>query len=488
MNLSALLKSRCGFDSFRPGQEKAVRAVLDGHDVICVLPTGGGKSVCYQIPAMLLPGVTLVVSPLISLMKDQVTALTEKGVPAAFLSSVLTPGDTSDTLDNIRRGAYKLLYVAPERLTLPAFREALSAVSVSLVAVDEAHCVSQWGHDFRPSYLQISPFVSSLSTRPVVGAFTATATPQVAADITNQLGLCAPVSVRTGFDRPNLRIGVDRPGDKTGALIAYLKKHIGASGIIYCMTRRHTDELCAELNRRGFPAARYHAGMSSEERLRSQTGFLDGASPIMVATNAFGMGIDKPDIAFVIHYDLPLSLEGYWQEAGRAGRDGRQADCILYFDSADISSALRLIDHGGQNEAVPPSEARTIRERKHERLRAMVAYARTANCLRGEILRYFGDIPAKNCGNCSNCIKTLPLGDGSTKPDPKLRHKLMYLRMRIAVENHIDSPKVFSDGVIDELCVRRPRSAAGLREIQGLCEDDIVRYGDSILAVIRAFV
>lgn len=327
MDKYTVLKHHFGYASFRGGQERLIDAVLDGRDVLGIMPTGGGKSLCYQIPALLLPGMTVVVSPLISLMKDQVMALKNAGVAAAYVNSSLTGEQLARVYDNIRRGVYKLLYIAPERLQSDGFSELARRLPIALLAVDEAHCISQWGNDFRPSYLRIADFIRGLSTRPVVAAFTATATEQVRRDIEEKLEMHAPLRVVTGFDRPNLRFEVLRPRQRPAALLELVEERRGKSGIIYCLTRSNVEKVCALLRAHGIPATRYHAGLSDAERQRNQEDFVYDRCPVIAATNAFGMGIDKSNVSYVIHYNMPMSLEAYYQEAGRAGRDGAPAEC-----------------------------------------------------------------------------------------------------------------------------------------------------------------
>ena len=394
MDKYSALKQYFGHTAFRPGQETLVDAVLGGRDVLGIMPTGGGKSLCYQIPALLLPGLTLVISPLISLMQDQVAALCAAGVPAAFLNSSQSMEGSREVWIGIRRHAYRLLYVAPERLENPRFVELAGEQDISLVAVDEAHCISQWGQDFRPSYLKIAGFAASLPKRPVIAAYTATATARVQEDIAVQLGLRDPVRVATGFDRPNLYFDVCRPGrKKLPVLLALLSERPNRSGIIYCSTRAAVERVYAALVKEGIPAARYHAGLSEEERRESQDDFQFDRKPVMVATNAFGMGIDKSNVSFVIHYNMPKNLESYYQEAGRAGRDGEPADCLLLYSPGDIATAKILLSH---NEQGPdPQEL--------ARLDAMIAYCKTSKCLRGRILDYFGQPHPASCGNCGSC-------------------------------------------------------------------------------------
>ena len=405
MDEREVLKRYFGYDAFRPGQGEVVRALLEGRDALCVMPTGAGKSLCYQVPALLLKGVTLVVSPLISLMKDQVAALNQAGVRAAYLNSSLTPRQFALALENARQGLYRVIYVAPERLETPAFQDLCREIAVPLVAVDEAHCVSQWGQDFRPSYLRIRDFVESLPARPVLGAFTATATPEVRDDIRDLLGLQDPFCVATGFDRPNLRFAVENvpQREKTNALLRLLREQKGRSGIVYCLARRTVEEVCEALRARGIAATRYHAGLSDAERRQNQDDFLYDRAEVMVATNAFGMGIDKSNVAFVIHYNMPKNLESYYQEAGRAGRDGSNAVCTLLYSGQDVKRNAFLIEKEEENPLLTEEQARAVREGLREGLRRMARYCTTGDCLRGYILRYFGEKAGERCGNCSNC-------------------------------------------------------------------------------------
>lgn len=404
MDQHSALYKYFGHTAFRPGQETLVNAILAGRDAMGIMPTGGGKSLCYQIPALLLPGVTLVISPLISLMKDQVAALQGNGVDAAFLNSSLSPEEFQTTCREIRRSGCKLVYIAPERLENKGFLELIRELDIALVAVDEAHCISQWGQDFRPSYLRISHFVENLPRRPVLAAFTATATQEVRGDIVRLLGLNEPTVVVTGFDRPNLFFDVRRPMHKLTALRAVLEKCSGQSGIIYCATRSGVGKVCDMLNAEGFSATRYHAGLSDEERQKNQADFQFDQKLIMVATNAFGMGIDKSNVSFVIHYNMPKSLEAYYQEAGRAGRDGAPAQCVLLYSPGDVQTAKFLVEHSAVgNENVDPESLALIREQDHRRLSSMVGYCKTSGCLRNYILNYFGQKTSSACGNCGNC-------------------------------------------------------------------------------------
>ena len=396
------LKYYFGHSQFRQGQEALINAILSGRDVLGIMPTGGGKSLCYQIPALVLEGVTVVISPLISLMKDQVAALSEAGIQAAYLNSTLTPQQMQLVYQRTREGAYQLLYVAPERLDTAEFSALVEQISVPLVAVDEAHCISQWGQDFRPSYLNIAAFVQRLPRRPVVAAFTATATGEVQADIVRLLELREPLRMVTGFDRPNLFFDVRRPKQKTPVLLRLIQERQDKSGIVYCATRSAVERLCKSLCAKGIAATRYHAGLDEEERRQNQDDFQFDRKTVMVATNAFGMGIDKSNVGFVIHYHMPKSLEAYCQEAGRAGRDGEPADCILLYSNGDVETAKYLIENSG-NDLLSQEEQDDIRQRDYDRLNAMIGYCKTTRCYRSYILSYFGQNAPASCGNCGNC-------------------------------------------------------------------------------------
>ena len=404
MTKEEALKTYFGYDAFRGGQEAVIDALLSGRDVMAVMPTGAGKSVCYQVPALLLPGITIVVSPLVSLMRDQVTALVQMGVPAAYLNSSLTFRQYLLALDRAKAGRYKIIYVAPERLETEGFRSFAETADISLVAVDEAHCISQWGQDFRPSYLNIPAFVNSLPKRPPVGAFTATATPDVRGDILKLLKLKAPLSVTTGFDRENLYFEVQQPSGKRAALLELVRSRPGKCGIVYCATRKTVEEVCGFLQDEGIAATRYHAGLEAEERLKNQEDFLYDRAAVMVATNAFGMGIDKSDVRYVIHYNMPKDMESYYQEAGRAGRDGAPSSCILLYSGQDVRTAQFLIEHSEPREELDAVTAAQLRERDRERLRQMEGYCRTRRCLRQYILQYFGESAPDYCGTCYNCL------------------------------------------------------------------------------------
>ncbi|WP_244387082.1 DNA helicase RecQ [Raoultibacter timonensis] len=402
------LKDYFGHADFRANQRELIEQVLDDRDVLAVMPTGAGKSLVYQVPAIVSEGLAIVVSPLISLMKDQVNALTQAGVRAAFLNSSISPAEQAEVLEYAASGSCKLLYVAPERLDAPRFLSLCKTTKISLVAVDEAHCVSQWGQDFRPSYLGIAAFIGSLPNRPPVCALTATATPEVQKDIAHALGLIDPFSLVSGFDRPNLYFGVERPDPKAkrACLLRLVRERSGQAGIVYCSTRQAVEDVCDLLCEGGFEATRYHAGLSAAERHANQEDFLFDRKPLMVATNAFGMGIDKSNVSFVIHYNMPSDVESYYQEAGRAGRDGSPADCILIYNKKDVQTCQFLIDKGYEQRQSEGDEERshTLYERDCERLRQMVFYSTSTDCLRSFILRYFGQTEAPfRCEHCSNC-------------------------------------------------------------------------------------
>ena len=405
MSPQEILKQYFGYDDFRPGQQVIIDAIMDGRDALAVMPTGAGKSICYQVPAMLLPGVTLVISPLISLMQDQVKALNAAGIHASYINSSLSENQISRALGLAAMGAYKIMYVAPERLTSHAFLQFASIADISMVTVDEAHCISQWGQDFRPSYLKIIDFIRTLSKRPILSAFTATATEEVKEDIRCILGLQNPEMLVTGFDRPNLYFEVDRVRKKDDYVLNYLREHPKDSGIIYCATRKNVDNLFELLFKSGISVTRYHAGMASEERKYNQDNFVYDRTTVMVATNAFGMGIDKSNVRFVIHYNMPQSMENYYQEAGRAGRDGEDSRCILLYSPQDTMTCRMLLERKDFS-AVDPMDIENIRHRDNQRLRIMENYCQTTDCLRNFILNYFGESTEGPCHNCANCERT----------------------------------------------------------------------------------
>lgn len=411
------LKILFGYDSFRAGQKSVIDSILAGRDAFAVMPTGAGKSVCYQIPAVLLPGITLVVSPLISLMQDQVKALNEAGVQAAFINSSLSEKDYNETIRKARQGTYKIIYIAPERLVTEGFLALAKSVPISMVTVDEAHCISQWGQDFRPSYMKIVEFVKTLEKRPIISAFTATATETVREDIVCTLGLQNPFTLVNGFDRENLFFQVEKPKNKEQYILKYISGHSGDSGIIYCATRKNVDNIYELLKSKGISVGKYHAGMSAVERKKMQDDFVFDYTSIVVATNAFGMGIDKSNVRFVIHYNMPQSMENYYQEAGRAGRDGLDAKCILLFSPQDIVINRFLLDHKEMQD-LDPADRETVRERDARRLQVMERYCYTTECLRNYILKYFGENPEKPCQDCGNCLRefeTLDMTEAAKK-------------------------------------------------------------------------
>ena len=411
------LKTVFGYDSFRPDQDAVINAILEGRDILAVMPTGAGKSLCYQVPAMLFSGIALVISPLISLMQDQVKALNEAGVDAGFINSSLSEKELNDTFKNTYKGHYKIIYVAPERLMSEGFMSLAKSIEISMITVDEAHCISQWGQDFRPSYMDIAEFINILGKRPIISAFTATATQNVREDIICSLGLSDPYFLVTGFDRENLFFQVDKPQNKDRFILDYIERHRGESGIIYCATRKNVDSLYTLLRKQHISVGKYHAGMSNEERKQMQNDFVFDYTSIVIATNAFGMGIDKSNVRFVIHYNMPSSMENYYQEAGRAGRDGLNSECILLFSPQDIIINRFLLEHKDFSD-IDPIDAMTIRERDIKRLHIMEGYCYTTECLRNYILKYFDEDPKKPCDDCGNCLRqfeTLDMTDEAKK-------------------------------------------------------------------------
>ena len=403
MQKQEILKTYFGYTDFRPGQELLIDSILAGRDVLGIMPTGAGKSICYQVPALMLPGITVVISPLISLMKDQVQALNQAGVHAAYINSSLTEGQIQKAMEYAMGGRYKIIYVAPERLETWDFTCFAQRAQISMVAVDEAHCISQWGQDFRPSYLKIVSFIKKLNSRPVISAFTATATSQVKDDIIAVLGLKAPQLLVSGFDRQNLYFGVETPKNKMNYVLQYIESHAGDSGIIYCSTRKNVEKVYETLQTKGVAVAKYHAGLTAQERSENQEDFIYDRKPVIIATNAFGMGIDKSNVRYVLHFNMPQSMENYYQEAGRAGRDGAESECIMLFSGQDVVVNQYLLDNRPPNEELGPEENELVRERDSQRLQSMVSYAYSTNCLRKYILEYFGEYGMQRCENCSAC-------------------------------------------------------------------------------------
>ncbi len=498
------LRERFGYQSFRPGQERVIEAILGGRDALAVMPTGAGKSVCYQVPAVLLGGLTLVVSPLISLMDDQVRSLKAAGIRGSYFNSTLKPYVRPEVLRRALAGWYDLMYVAPERLQDPLFLEFARQANVPLVAVDEAHCVSQWGQDFRPAYRGIRTFVESLPTRPVLAALTATATERVRRDVRDLLGLRDPLVQVSGFDRPNLRLATHEltPRERRRWLVSYVGRHRGQTGIVYAMTRKRVEELRDALEEEGYRVAAYHAGFSNDERSAAQERFASDDVQVMVATNAFGMGIDKSDVRYVINDGMPLSLEEYYQEAGRAGRDGEPAECHLLWSRGDIRTAHFLID----NTEFPPETTQPEREvlmgSRNRLLGEMIGYAMSTTCLRRRILGYFGqtgDELADTCETCSVCgwkepRAVTPAVSGVREErvafdeeGEELFQRLRTLRKRIADESGLRPYMVFSDATLRDMVRRSPSTKDELLAVTGVGEVKLERYGDAFLEEIRDF-
>lgn len=539
-----LLKQYFGYDEFRQGQEQLIEAALNGQDVLGIMPTGAGKSLCFQIPALMMDGITLVISPLISLMKDQVGTLNQAGIHAAFLNSSLTQGQYHTALKYAMQGRYKIIYVAPERLETEGFINfALnSGVKISMLAVDEAHCVSQWGQDFRPSYLNILSFVKKLARRPIISAFTATATSKVRDDILQILSLERPVILTTGFDRSNLTFKVKHIKDKDSYILDYLVSHRQDSGIIYCATRKNVEKVYDMLNANGLSVTKYHAGLSAEERKENQDSFIYDIKPVVVATNAFGMGIDKSNVRFVIHYNMPQCIENYYQEAGRAGRDGEDSECVLLYSPQDIMINKFFIEHREPNPDMDAEEQARLMILDKRRLNAMVDYCKTTGCLREYILKYFGERPDNpgggryNCHNCSNCVvdeaeqeaeeaymypgnrfsapvsrnaamvadrmkrsaaaaKSAYATSKSKKPEDALNDRgvmlfsrLRELRKQIAVSVGVPPYVIFSDRTLIDMCLKVPFNEEEMLSVSGVGENKYERYGKVFMDEIYDFL
>lgn len=506
MNINQTLKQYFGYDSLRTGQEELINGILAGHDVLGIMPTGAGKSLCYQLPALMLKGITLVISPLISLMSDQVKALNQAGVHAAYINSSLTENQIRMALLYASQGRYKIIYVAPERLNTPRFLDFACNADISMLTVDEAHCISQWGQDFRPSYLEIAGFLTRLPRRPIVSAFTATATERVKNDIVASLGLNNPVTMVTGFDRPNLffRVVTRRGGSqKDNSIINYVKKHEDESGIIYCATKKNVDKLYTLLNEQGISAGRYHAGLSNDERKQNQEDFTYDRIRVMVATNAFGMGIDKSNVRYVLHYNMPQSLEYYYQEAGRAGRDGEEAECVLFFSKQDIMINKFLLQNKASAGDVASDMQKTANDQR--KLQQMINYCETDKCLREFILSYFGDTTPCICNKCSNCVvvedeeeetyvetgkkckKAAQLA-GLNELGAALFEKLRSVRTELAAEKSVPPYIICSDKTLKDMCAKLPRDKEQLADVYGMGEQKIQNYGEAFVTAVNAFV
>jgi len=506
MNINQTLKQYFGYDSLRTGQEELINGILAGHDVLGIMPTGAGKSLCYQLPALMLKGITLVISPLISLMSDQVKALNQAGVHAAYINSSLTENQVRMALSYASQGRYKIIYVAPERLNTPRFLDFACNADISMLTVDEAHCISQWGQDFRPSYLEIAGFLTILPRRPIVSAFTATATERVKNDIVASLGLNNPVTMVTGFDRPNLffRVVTRKGGSqKDNSIINYVKKHEDESGIIYCATKKNVDKLYTLLNEQGISAGRYHAGLSNDERKQNQEDFTYDRIRVMVATNAFGMGIDKSNVRYVLHYNMPQSLEYYYQEAGRAGRDGEEAECVLFFSKQDIMINKFLLQNKASAGDVASDMQKTANDQR--KLQQMINYCETDKCLREFILSYFGDTTPCICNKCSNCVvvedeeeetyvetgkkrkKAAQLA-GLNELGAALFEKLRSVRTELAAEKSVPPYIICSDKTLKDMCAKLPRDKEQLADVYGMGEQKIQNYGEAFVTAVNSFV
>lgn len=517
MNRAALLlKQYFGHNEFRPGQDGIISALLDGRDAFGIMPTGAGKSMCYQIPALMAEGISLVISPLISLMNDQVTALVQAGIRGAYYNTSLNENQRRRVRENMLKGMYKIIYVAPERLETDGFVQVCQKMNISYIAIDEAHCVSQWGQDFRPSYMKITEFIGKLPKRPVVSAFTATATREVKNDILNILQLKNPYTITTGFDRPNLYFEVRQPKTMNGKLaevLEILERHRDESGIIYCSTRKAVDELYITLLNRNYAVTRYHAGLPAEERTANQEDFIFDRKPVVIATNAFGMGIDKSNVSFVIHYNMPKNIENYYQEAGRAGRDGSEAECVMLYMPKDIFTVKYFIENAEENEEISPEQRRHIRKLDMMRLNRMIDYCSTSSCQRNFILKYFGEHPSAPCGKCSACdglerqrakrvqaVQTaVPAAKkyGADKTghavkkelagekERQLFENLRLMRLKQAKIQGVPPYVIFSDSTIYDICSRKPTSREALLEVAGIGSVKAEKYGKLIINEVK---
>ena len=477
------LKQYFGFSSFRDGQENLIDSILEGHDVLGIMPTGAGKSICFQLPALMFQGITLVVSPLISLMKDQVHSLTQSGIKAAYLNSSLSKGQYQKALRNAINSEYKLIYIAPERLFTYEIMQFAKGANISMVTIDEAHCISQWGQDFRPSYLKIYDFTHELPQRPIISAFTATATRQVRDDIIEKLNLKNPFVLTTGFNRENLFFSVKKPRNKLSSLKEYIADNAEKTGIIYCLTRKTTEDVCRELAVEGYSVTRFHAGLTNEEKNRNQDLFVRDERTIMVATNAFGMGIDKSNISYVIHYNMPGSIESYYQEAGRAGRDGTPADCILLYGQKDVQTNKFLIEKAGYKETAQENIQRNL-----ELLNKIIFYCKSAKCLRSYILNYFGEGAASFCGNCSYCKKFMQKRKIQHISDMELFQKLKLLRAMFAASQKVPAYVIFSDATLKDMCDKLPTNSTEFLRISGVGDNKLEKYGDPFIKVVKDHV
>ncbi len=503
-----VLKEYFGYDDFRDGQETLIDSIISGRDTIGVMPTGAGKSLCYQIPALMLPGSALVISPLISLMKDQVAALKQAGVAAAYINSSLTQRQMELAMENMAQGKYKIIYVTPERLETQRFINLTQRMQISLIAVDEAHCISQWGQDFRPSYLAIPDYIDKLPVRPKVCAFTATATMRVRGDIRSIMRLKEPFMCVTGFDRPNLYYRVLQPKSKKAELMALMNEYRGKSGIIYCSTRKDVEAVHEMLIAEGYPVTRYHAGLTDTERHDNQEAFQKDTAPIMVATNAFGMGIDKADVRYVIHYSMPGDLESYYQEAGRAGRDGDNAECTLLYGKKDYFTQNFFIEHMGEESELTDEQLRSVQLNARRRLSTMMDYCESTSCLRAYILNYFGEDSPGRCGACGNCAGEIREGiseeliPGKAKAAPKSRAKsamaqqpvdeglfghLKEVRKKLAMSLSVPTYVIFTDPTLRDMSIKKPRTMDDLMNVSGVSVAKQRSYGKDFLKAIEKY-